>query len=136
MAGNRRAARTGALYAAITSAGTAEPVFFVKSWNIEFSTDQIDVTSFADSNKTFVVGLPNGKGSFAGFWSDDSNDLYNASLDGLARKFYLYPDRVNKPNTYWYGLGFFDFSASGDVSGAVEVTGNIVAQGAWTRNAA
>ncbi len=134
--GNRRHGRNGFLYASVASGGTAEPLFFLKTWSIQFNTDQTDVTAFGDGNKVYVAGLPDGKGSFSGFWSDDSNDMFTAATDGVARKFYLYADKANKPNTYWFGTAFFDFSAGGDVGAAVTVSGNMTAAGTWSRNAA
>lgn len=134
MPGTRRAGRNGALYAAIASGGTAEPLYFISKWTFQAQTDQIEVTAFGDSNKSYVTGLPDAKITWSGFWSDDSNDMFTAALDGVARAFYLYEDKSNKPNTYTFGLGFFDFSKSSDVAGAVDVSGNISASGSWSRN--
>ena len=134
MPGNRRAGRNGAIYASIAAAGTPEPLYYVKSWTFEAKTDQIEVTAFGDANKSYVTGLPDGKITYQGFWDDSSNDVYSAALDGLPRKFYLYEDRNNKPNTYIFGSGFFDFSMSADVGGAVQISGNVSANGSWTRN--
>lgn len=133
MAGNRRHGRNGRLYAGIASGGTAEPLFFLKTWTFTYATDQQDVTAFGDGNKVYVTGLPDGKVTFNGFWDDSSNDMYTAATDGLKRKFYLYADFSNKPGTYWFGEAFFDFNAGGDVAGAVTISGNLTAAGTWTR---
>lgn len=134
--GSRRHGRNGFLYAAIASGGTAEPVFFLNKWTIDFKTDKVEVTSFGDTNKTYAAGLPDSSGSFSGFWTDDCNDLYTAAQDGVGRKFYLYPDKSNKPNTYWFGTGLFDFSQAGGTAEAVSASGTFVAASAISRNAA
>jgi hypothetical protein len=47
---------------------------------------------------------------------------YTAATDGVARKFYLYPDLVNDPAQYWFGTILPDFKVDGDVGGAVAVS--------------
>ena len=42
-----------------------------------------------------------------------------ATIDGLSRKFYLYPDATNAPAVYWFGTILPDFSADGAVAGPV-----------------
>lgn len=114
--------RRGRLYVGLADdSADAEPVSFLNSWDISSSTDRVDVTAFGDSNKVYVAGLPDASGSFSGFYDTDTDQLYTASQDGLARKFYLYPDTTD--GDYWSGTGFFDFSSSGSVDGAVTVSG-------------
>lgn len=132
----RRHGRNGFLYASIASGGTAEPVFFLNQWSIDFKTARTDVTAFGDDNMVYVAGLPDAQGSFSGFWSDDSNDLYTAAQDGVARKFYLYQDKANKPATYFFGTAFFDFSEAGGTDAAVTVSGTFAAATSIKRNAA
>lgn len=115
--------RSGRLYAAITSGGTAEPIAFLNTWSLSFATDNIDVTSFGDTNKVMLAGLPASDGDFGGFYDDASPQLYTAATDGVARKFYLYPS-TNNNGQYWHGTAVFDFSISADVAGAVTVQGN------------
>jgi hypothetical protein len=114
--------RNGALYANITSSGTAEPIAYLNNWSVDFSTDKIDVTSFGDVTKTYVAGLPDFKGSYAGFYDNATAQLYTAATDGAARKFYLYPDRTAS-GQYWFGTAFFDFSIADAVDGAVQISG-------------
>jgi len=121
--------RAGRLYAGIASAGTAEPIANLKSWSLDFSTDKVDVTCFGDVNKTSVAGLPNATGSFDGFYHTASAQLYTASQDGVARKFYLYPT-IATTTQYWWGTALFDFSLEGAVDGAVSVSGSFEAASA------
>lgn len=124
--------RSGRLYAGIASSGTAEPIAFLSSWSVDFSTDDIDVTSFGDSNKTYVSGLPDVAGSFSGFYDDATAQLYTAATDGVARKFYLYPSTGNT-GQYWFGTATFDFSVSTGVGEAVTVSGNFRAASAVSK---
>jgi hypothetical protein len=118
----RKHGRNGRLYTNITSGGTAEPIAFLRDWSIDFSVDNVDVTSFGDSNKVYVAGLPDSSGSFSGFYDSATAQMYTAATDGVARKFYLYPDTAD--TVYWFGTALFDFSVSSAVDGAVSVSGN------------
>lgn len=115
--------RRGRLYVGLASdSAVAEPVAYLNSWSIEFTVDKVDVTAFGDSNKIYVSGLPDASGSFGGWYDTDSAQLYTASQDGLARKFYLYPDISD--GDYFYGTSLFDFSVSGAVADGVSISGS------------
>ena len=108
----------------LTSGGVAEPVAFIKSFSFNAATDKQDVTAFGDSNKVYVAGLPDASGDFA-FWYDDATvQTYTAAVDGVARKFYLYPDFVTTPGQYWFGTFLPDFNVTAAIDGAVEGTGS------------
>jgi hypothetical protein len=116
--------RKGRLYMGVASdTATAEPIANLKMWGISFKTDRVDVTSFGDTNKVKVAGLPDASGTFSGFYDTASAQMYTASVDGLARKFYLYPTNATT-TTYWFGTAFFDFDAEGAVDGAVGISGS------------
>lgn len=124
--------RRGRLYVGLASdSAAAQPVAFLNSWSVEFAVDKVDVTAFGDTNKIYVSGLPDASGSFSGFYDTETAQLYAASQDGLARKFYLYPDTAD--GDYWYGTALFDFSVSGSVSDAVTVSGSWNAASAITQ---
>ena len=120
--------RAGRLYAGIASGGTAEPITFLNSWSFDASTDDVDVTAFGDTNKTYVSGLPDFKGSFAGFYDNASAQLYTAAVDGVARKFYLYASTSDA--IYWFGSATFDMSVETGVADAVKISGSCVAASA------
>ena len=130
----RKHGRSGRLYAAIASGGTPEPVVFLNQWSIDFSTDNQNVTAFGDSNMVYVSGLPDASGSFSGYFDSETAQMYTAAIDGVARGFYLYPDTADA--TYWTGTALFDFSVSGQVDGAVTVSGNWNAASAITKTQA
>jgi hypothetical protein len=119
----RLAARNGRLYTALASGGTAEPVAFISKWTFGATSDSFEVTALGDSNKTYVAGLPDAQGTFNGFFDDATAQTYTAASDGVARRFYLYPD-TPATSDYWFGTAFFDFSAEGDVGGPVTISGS------------
>lgn len=126
----RRAGRNGRIYLGLSSsAATAEPLPFYAKWSLQASTDKIDVTAMGDTNKTYVSGLPDASGDFSGFADDATTQTYAAAVDGQPRKFYVYPDLVNSPTLYWYGMILPDFSISSDVAGALEVSASWSAAG-------
>lgn len=117
--------RNGQLYVGLASdTATAEPVANLNSWSIDFSVDTVETTVFGDSTKTYVAGLPDASGSFAGFYDTGTVQLYTAASDGAARRFYLYPTTPATAGDYWYGTATFDFSVEGGIDQSVNVSGN------------
>lgn len=125
----RIAGRSGRLYMGLTSAGVAEPVTFLNQWSLNFATGNIDVTAFGDVTKVYVSGLPDCTGSYAGFYDNATTQMYTAATDGVARKFYLYPDNSSTAQ-YWFGTGIFDMNIDGSVDGAVAISGDFAAASA------
>lgn len=115
--------RNGRLYAAITSAGTAEPIANLNAFSMDFSTDNAEVTSYGDTNKVYVAGLPDSTGDFAGWYDTASAQLYTASQDGQPRKMYIYPNIANS-GQYWFGTALFSYSVSSGVGDAISISGS------------
>lgn len=99
----------------------AEPLPFFASWSINFETEKIEVTAMGDNNKVYLSGLPDASGEFAGFYDDSTNQTYTAAVDGLPRKFYLYPNTTDNTK-YFFGTVLPDFSVNAAVNGAAEVS--------------
>lgn len=128
----RIAGRNGRLYAGIASGGTAEPIAYLSKWSMKFTTQKSDVTALGDTGMVYVSGLPDAQGDFAGFYDNASAQLYTAATDGVARKFYLYPD-TGTTTQYWFGTALFDFNIDGSVDGPVSVAGSWAAATAVTK---
>lgn len=126
------AGRKGVVYLSATGSGTATSVLKITQWTLDQSTDKIDVTAFGDSNKTYVQGLKDVKGSFRGFFDDTEVKPFTGadSTDGV--KLYLYPSS-DVTTKYWYGPAWLDASVDCGVSGAVSISGSFAANGAWGR---
>lgn len=126
--------RSGRIYIGIASdTATAEPLPFVAQWDIEFATDNAEVTAMGDANKIYVAGLPDASGSFSGFLDDATNQTYTAATDGLPRRFYLYPKTPSNTGPYWFGTVLPDFKASGGVDKGDEMSGDWSAASAVTK---
>lgn len=114
--------RSGRLYVDLAGGAAASPVTNLTKWTFDAATDKVEGTSMGDANKNYLAGLPDAKGTFNGFYDDASPQTYTAASDGLARKFYLYPNTATAQ--YWFGTALFDFSATGGVSEAVAISGS------------
>jgi len=78
-----------------------------------------------------VSGKKDAQGNFGGFFDDATAQLYTAANDGLARRFYLYPDATDgTAGPYWFGTATFDFNVSGGTGDAVGVSGTWAAASA------
>jgi predicted secreted protein len=130
----RIAGRNGALLIALDTASTAyTTISFLRDWSISFTSDQIDVTSMADSNKVYVGGLSDATGSVSGFLdAATTNNTFEAALDGESRSFKLYPDAATT-TSFYSGAAIWDFSLTSAVDGAVEFSANFSATSAITR---
>lgn len=121
--------RNAAVYLNVASGGNATPVPWSNTWSLKAATDTAEVTAFGDANKTYVSGLPDMQGDFSFFYDDTTPQTFAAAVDGVARKMYLYPDRVNSESKYFYGYVIVDFSADGDVAGATKGSASWKASG-------
>jgi hypothetical protein len=124
--------RNGVIYLSPTGTGVAVNVISMAQWNLDMSTDKIDVTAFGDANKVSVQGLKNVEGEISGFWDNADDSIFDGadSTDGV--KLYLYPSS-NAPTFYWYGPAWLDASIEVGVSDAVTVSGSFSAAGSWGR---
>lgn len=114
--------RNGRVYLGIASdTAVATPLPFLVSWSINFTVDKSDVTAMGDTNKVYVSGLPDASGEFSGFYDDATAQTYTAAVDGLARRFYLYPSTLSAA-TYFFGTILPDFSVNGAVDGPVQIS--------------
>lgn len=116
-----------------TGSGTAVPVASLSHWSLDYSTDTVETTSFGDTNKTYVQGLPDVSVSFEGFYDDTDATIYTASRSTDGTKCYLYIS-TNAASKYAYGPAWINFSLDDSVSDAVKVTGSIAANGSWGVN--
>lgn len=129
---SRIAGRNAAWYVSIDGVAAATLVPYLDKYTANFSTGYIDVTAFGDGNKTYVASLPDFDATYSGFYDNASAQFYTAALDGVARKFYLYPDKT-LPTQYFYGTALFDFSVSSGVDAATTISGKVKAAGPITK---
>lgn len=126
--------RKGLIY--MSASGTAAATTFANmtAWTLNANTDKVDVTAFTDTNKAYVQGLKDIQGTFQGFFDDSASAaLFTAADSSDGVKLYLYPssDAIAK---YAYGPAWVDASIATSVNGAVTVSANFAANGAWGLN--
>ena len=126
----RYAGRFGVIYISTTGAGAPSQVLSLNNWTLDRTTDKIEVTCFGDLNKTYVQGLPDVKGTFAGFFDDTEVKPFDGANSANGINMYLYPSS-SAPSKYWYGPAWLDVSMADGVSGAVTISGNFSANGSW-----
>jgi hypothetical protein len=124
--------RNGLVYLAITSGGQAEPLAFQAAWSADFTHDVLEATCALDTQRTWVAGLADVSGTFAGFADDATSQTYIAATDGQPRSMYLYPDSRD-PGQYIAGQVLVDLATSGAAGGAVQVSAAWAAAGQVTR---
>jgi len=124
--------KKGVVYISTTGTGTASSLTKLNSWSLDRSTDRAETTAFGDSNKTYVQGLPDVSGDFAGFYDDTEDKLWSAAESADGCKLYLYPS-ADVPTEYWYGPAWVDYGLEVGVGDAVKISGSFAANGAWGR---
>lgn len=112
--------------------GTPVVVAGVTGMSFDGSRDRVDVTSFGDTNKRVVQGLPNYAGTFTGVWNSDDLALLEAAMAGDPVTLRLVPNYDDEPGTYLSGLGVLDFSLASGVAAAVTISGSFAATSNWT----
>lgn len=126
----RYAGRKGVVYLAPDGSSAAAAVIGLNSWSLNRATDKIETTAFGDSNKTYVQGLPDLRGSFAGFWDDTETKIFAAAGAAAAVRMYLYPS-ADVPTKYACGVAWLDASMDVPVADAVKISSDFVAGGSW-----
>lgn len=115
--------------------GTGVRLAVKTEWTLQRNRDYVDVSSFGDTNKTYLAGLPNLQGTFAGFL-DTSGDLLLRAATSDAQQIYLYADDGTvtgaSPVLVANGPAFLDANVSVAMNDAERVTGEFRASGAWT----
>jgi hypothetical protein len=107
----------------MASSGTADlkRVEGKNSWTSDFSRDFVDTTSFGDSSKTNVAGLPAASIDISGNWNFAGEGSLIKNIIGASseRACILFPDYTNYPTWYCSGKVFASMTAGGGVDQAV-----------------
>lgn len=101
-------------------------------WTLQRNRDYVEATVFGESNKTYLAGLPNVQGTFAGLF-DTSGDLLLNAATSDATQIYLYADdRDGSEVLVAHGPGLIDGNVTGSLNDAMRYTGEFRASGSWT----
>src|SRR5262245_28906297 len=125
--------RFGRILLSTSGATAAVLVTRQNNWTLDQSVDTAEVSAFGDTNKTYVQGLKDAKGTFGGFWDETDNTLWTAVDSATAVKMYLYPDFTAASGSYWYGYAWVSASIQTPIGGPVAVSGSWVAGSNWTK---
>lgn len=135
MSGTPRAGRNARIKIDVTSGatGVATTISSKNKWSLDQKVDTFEVTAFEDTNKSYVVGLPDAQGSVEGFWDSADTNVYNLIGSSVARPLYIYPDVTNNATTYFFTTAFFSTKGDGAVNSAVNfsLTFNAASQALW-----
>lgn len=129
--GTKLHGKNAAIYLGAAKGSGGIKVATKTDWTLQRNRDYVDATTFGDTNKTYLAGLPNVQGTFAGFL-DVSGDLLLNAATSDATQIYLYADDGGSPILVANGPGFIDGTVSSSVNDGVRYTGEFRAQGSWT----
>jgi hypothetical protein len=111
--------------------GSGTKVAVKTEWTLNLNRDFVDVTSFGDHNKVYLVGLKDISGTYTGNL-DLSGDVGVNAADLDSIPIYLYADdRDGSEFLVAYGPGFLDASITASNTDALKSSGNIRASGNW-----
>jgi hypothetical protein len=124
--GDKLHGKNGAIYLA------GVKVALKTEWTLNLNRDYVDATVFGDVNKTYLVGLKDISGTYAGLLDNAGDLLVNAtSSEGIET--YLYADDTGGSEVLvGNGPALHDSAINCSNTDAVRVSGNFRAAGAWT----
>lgn len=129
--GTKLHGKNGAIYLWGPKSGGGVKLAVKNEWTLALNRDYVDATVFGETNKTYLVGLKDVSGTFAGLL-DVSGDYTVAVTDSDSIPIYLYADDGSSPILVASGLGLMDASINASNTDAIRVTGNFRAAGSWT----
>ena len=128
--GEKLHGKNGAIY--INGAkGVGDKVSLKTEWTLNLNRDYVDGTVFGDINKTYLVGLKDISGTYAGFMDNAGDFLVNATDSDEVATYLYSDDRDSEERLIGSGLGLHDSSINCSNSDAVRVSGNFRAAGPW-----
>lgn len=132
-AGTALHGKNGAIYLGGPKDGGGVKLVNKTEWTLNLNRDYVDSTVFGDSNKTYLVGLKDIQGTFAGLLATAGDAQVNAA-NSDAIDIYLYGDDGTNGGTELLiasGPGLMDASITASNTDAIKTTGNFRAAGAW-----
>jgi len=127
----RRHGKNGTVAMDPTGGVTYVDIISLNSWGLDASADPVDVTCFLDTNRQFVLGLPNYQGTIKGVWDAEDVSIFDAAFAGTRVGLKLTPSTLDA-TAFFSGLGYVDAGIECPADGAVTISGNWVAAGNWT----
>jgi hypothetical protein len=130
VAGTALHGKNGAIYLGGPK-GSGTKLVNKTEWTLNLNRDYVDSTVFGDVNKTYLVGLKDVQGTFAGLLAVAGDAQVNAA-NSDAVDIYLYgDDRQGFELLIASGPGLMDASITASNTDAIKTSGNFRAAGAW-----
>lgn len=129
--GDKLHGKNGAIY--LTGAkGVGNKVTNKTEWTLNLNRDYVDATVFGDVNKTYLVGLKDLSGTYAGLMDVSGDYLVNATDSDEVATYLYADDRDGFEVLIGSGLALHDSAINCSNTDAVRVSGNFRAAGPWT----
>jgi hypothetical protein len=131
-AGTALHGKAGAIYLG-GGIGTGTKLVNKTEWTLNLNRDYVDSTVFGDTNKTYLVGLKDVSGTFAGLLAIAGDAQVNATNSDIVN-IYLYGDDGTTGGAVLLiasGPGLMDAAITASNTDAIKTTGNFRAAGAW-----
>ena len=111
---------------------TTVEVASLNQWTLDLERDKEDVTCFGDTNKQYVLGLPDIQGEINGVWDEaTSPEFLRVALGDVPVMLELIPSTIT-PTHMFKGLAYLSAGMECAADGAVTINGSFVAAGPWT----
>lgn len=123
--------KNGAIYLG-GKKGVGVKVTSKTEWTLNLNRDYVDATVFGDTNKTYLVGLRDVSGTFAGLLDVSGDYQVNAAVSDSIDIYLYADDRTSLEVIIASGPGLIDAAITASVTDAIKTTGNFKAAGAWT----
>jgi hypothetical protein len=115
-----------------TGGATAVTIADLNAWTLDQAREQADVTAFGDVNKQYVLGLPDVKGTWGGWWNSASSPQLFSVAKGTTAAMLNLVMSTDEPTFFFKGLAYLDASIDVSSDGGISTSGNFVAAGDWT----
>lgn len=130
-AGTKIHGKNGAIYLDGLK-GTGTKVATKTEWALNLNRDYVDATVFGETNKTYLVGLKDISGTYAGLLDVSGDLLINATSSDTVNIYLYADDRNGNEILIAHGPGLIDGAITASNTDAVRMTGNFRASGNWT----
>jgi hypothetical protein len=130
---DRHHGKEGQVKLDVSGGATPLAVVSLDNWDLDMATQKVKVTAFEDPNEVYVIGRPDIKGTYKG-WYDNSPEglvIFDAIQSTVAPAFELLPVKTDTLHKF-SGRGWMDGKITVDSNGGIAVSGTFVAAGAWT----
>jgi hypothetical protein len=131
-AGTALHGKNGAIYLGGAKGAGGTKIINKTEWTLSLNRDYVDSTVFGDTNKTYLVGLKDISGTYAGLMDNAGDLLVNATDNSAGLPTYLYSDDGSSAVLLASGVALHDSAINCSNTDAVRVSGNFRANGPWT----